>query len=58
VALQLGPLPTEVNLGFPPFVDKLERLGRTRGELSKRQLYAKALYLDDSRQPDHVGIAP
>ncbi len=57
VTLELGSQPTDVNLGFPPFGDRLERLGRTRGELSRRQLRAKALYLDDVRQPDHVGMA-
>ena len=57
LTLELGSQPTEVNLGFPPFSDKLERLARTRGELSRRQLRAAALYLDDSRQPDHVGMA-
>ena len=57
VTLELGSLPTEVNLGFPPFAEKLERLRRTRGELSRRQLRAAVLYLDDSRQPNHVGMA-
>ncbi len=57
VTLELGSLPTEVNLGFPPFAEKLERLRRTRGELSRKQLRAAVLYLDDSRQPNHVGMA-
>jgi cell division protein FtsQ len=57
VTLELGSQPTDVNLGFPPFGGRLERLGRTRGELSRRQLRAKALYLDDVRQPDNVGMA-
>ncbi len=57
VTLELGSGPTEVNLGFPPLGEKLARLGRARGELSRRQLRAAALYLDDSRQPDHVGMA-
>jgi cell division protein FtsQ len=57
VTLELGELPTAVELGFPPFEDKLDRLRRARGELQRRQLQAEALYLDDSRQPDHVGMA-
>jgi cell division protein FtsQ len=61
LTLELGPLPTEVNLGFQgsfqALADKLERLRRTRGELARRQLRATALYLDDSRQPDQVGVA-
>lgn len=57
LSLELGPLPTAVQLGFPPYAEKLERLRRARNELSRRQLRASALYLDDSRQPDHVGMA-
>ncbi len=57
LSLELGAGPTEVQLGFPPFDEKLERLRRTRGELSRRALKAAALYLDDSRQKDQVGVA-
>lgn len=57
MTLELGALPTAVELGFPPFADKLERLRRARSQLAQRQLRASALYLEDSRQPDHVGMA-
>ena len=48
----------------PPFIwekgrlkEKLWRYQRARAELQRRQLRASALYLDDERQPDHVGVA-
>ncbi len=57
LTLFLGDPPTAVHLGEGHLKEKLWRFRRTRAELQRRQLRASALYLDDERQPDHVGVA-
>jgi cell division protein FtsQ len=57
LTLFVGDPPTAVHLGEGRLKEKLWRYRRTRAELQRRQLRASALYLDDERQPDHVGVA-
>jgi cell division protein FtsQ len=57
LSLFVGEPPTAVHLGEGHLKEKLWRYRRARLELQRRQLRASALYLDDERQPDHVGVA-
>jgi cell division protein FtsQ len=57
LTLFVGDPPTAVHLGEGRLKEKLWRYRRARAELQRRQLRASALYLDDERQPDHVGVA-
>jgi cell division protein FtsQ len=57
LTLFVGEPPTAVHLGEGHLKEKLWRYRRAKTELLRRQLRASALYLDDERQPDHVGVA-
>jgi hypothetical protein len=57
MTLFVGDPPTAVHLGEGRLKEKLWRYRRARAELQRRQLRASALYLDDEREPDHVGVA-
>jgi cell division protein FtsQ len=57
MTLFVGEPPTAVHFGEGHLKEKLWRYRRARTELQRRQLRASALYLDDERQPDHVGVA-